>query len=549
MQTLTPGSFLQHGAYRIEAVLGQGGFGITYLATDVNLQRKVAIKEFFPKDYCEREDATSHVTLGTRNTAEFVNRLMAKFLKEARNIAKLNHPGIIRIFAAFEENNTAYYVMEYIEGESLSAMVKRGGPLPSSRAMRYVKEAGKALEYVHRLKINHLDIKPANIMVRRSDDTPVLIDFGLSKQYDSAGSQTSTTPTGISHGYAPLEQYNEGGVRNFSPQTDEYSLGATLYYLLSGVVPPHATTLNEEELTFPQGIPARLIAPISKSMSSARKDRYPDVATFIRALNLSDEEDDTQLPDTDTVGGSTDQSPDTDASSGGSHDRRFKPKMKWIIMLTAAVVAVGIGLLVWFNAINTTVSEPDGYISNHGYVDLGLPSGLKWATTNVGASSPSEYGNYYAWGKTTSWSLYDHSDSLRYLTLISDLRTSGIIDTSGELTMSHDVSQTKWRSTWRMPTRDEFQELIDNCTWSWISMKRGYKVTGPNGNSIFLPAAGFSQGNSPIATGANGFYWSTTPYEDGNGRVGSFCLRFHSGDWEMSSGARSQGRTVRPVSK
>ena len=120
MQGLRPGSFLRNQTYRIEKVLGQGGFGITYLATDMNLDRKVAIKEFFPKDYCDRNETTSHVTLGTRSNTEFVSRLKAKFLKEARNIAKFEHPGIIRIHAAFEENNTAYYIMDYIEGHSLS---------------------------------------------------------------------------------------------------------------------------------------------------------------------------------------------------------------------------------------------------------------------------------------------------------------------------------------------------------------------------------------------------------------------------------------------
>lgn len=234
-QGLKNGAFLRHNTYRIEKVLGQGGFGITYLATDLTLDRLVAIKEFFPKDYCDRASDTSHITLGTSSSSEFVSRLKAKFLKEARNIAKFDHPGIIRIHAAFEENNTAYYVMDYIIGESLSDKVKRLGALSADDALRYIKEVAKALEYVHDKRINHLDIKPANIMVRESDDSPILIDFGLSKQYDSDGNQTSTTPTGISHGYAPLEQYNDGGVKEFSPQTDIYSLAATLYFLLTGI--------------------------------------------------------------------------------------------------------------------------------------------------------------------------------------------------------------------------------------------------------------------------------------------------------------------------
>ncbi len=342
MHTLTPGSFLQHGTYRIERVLGQGGFGITYLATDINLQRQVAIKEFFPKDYCEREDTTSHVTLGTRNTAEFVNRLKAKFLKEARNIAKLNHPGIIRIYSAFEENNTAYYVMEYIEGGSLSALVKRGGPLSPARAMRYIDEVGEALEYVHRLKINHLDIKPANIMLRESDDTPVLIDFGLSKQYDSEGNQTSTTPTGISHGYAPMEQYNDGGVKEFSPQTDVYSLAATLYYMLSGVTPPQATRLNDEELTFPDLVPASMIGPISKAMSPGRRNRHESVGKFLSDLKNSDEESDTTQFSTPEPQGKVQEEEPEVASEPDSGNKKY-----WLYAAIAAAVLVIAGIVFW----------------------------------------------------------------------------------------------------------------------------------------------------------------------------------------------------------
>lgn len=283
-QRLRPGSTLRGGSYRIEKVLGQGGFGITYLAIDLSLDRKVAIKEFFPKDYCSRDESTSQVTLGTENTAEFVNKLKTKFLKEAKNIAKFDNPGIIKIYAAFEENNTAYYVMDFIDGESLSAIVKREGPLSEQRALQYIEKVGHALEYVHAHKINHLDVKPANIMVRRSDNEPILIDFGLSKQYDSEGNQTSTTPTGISHGYAPMEQYNDGGVKVFSPQTDLYSLAATLYYLLSGVVPPQATRLIDDELTFPALIPTNLIPAISKAMSTARRHRQDTVGKFLEEI-------------------------------------------------------------------------------------------------------------------------------------------------------------------------------------------------------------------------------------------------------------------------
>lgn len=286
-QQLKPGAYLHHNLYRIERVLGQGGFGITYLATDINLDLRVAIKEFFPKSFCNRDETTSQVSLGLTNSAEMVEKLRAKFLKEARNIAKLGCQGIIKVHAAFEDNNTAYYVMDYIEGDNLMNIVKKMGPLTPDVAIGYIETVAKAVDYIHQRNINHLDIKPANILVRRSDNFPLLIDFGLSKRYDEKGHQTSNNPTGISHGYAPIEQYNTSGVRTFSPQTDIYSLGATLYYLLSGITPPEATALNDEELTFPDTIPIELIKPLSKAMSMKRIDRHATVNEFVADIKAA----------------------------------------------------------------------------------------------------------------------------------------------------------------------------------------------------------------------------------------------------------------------
>lgn len=286
-QALIPGSTLFHGSYRIDGVLGQGGFGITYLATDLALERKVAVKEFFPREYCDRDGNTSQVSLGTQNTAEFVGRLREKFLKEARKIAGLNHPHIIRILSCFEEHNTAYYVMDHVDGMNLSDTVKANGPLPVGRAAGYIARIGEALTYIHNRHITHLDVKPGNIMLRVADDTPVLIDFGLAKQYDGRGNQTSTTPTGISKGYAPLEQYQEGGVQEFSPQTDLYALAATFYYLLTGVVPPQATDILNGGLTFPEGFPPRLMPAFKKAMDPIRHNRHASVAEFIAAVNAT----------------------------------------------------------------------------------------------------------------------------------------------------------------------------------------------------------------------------------------------------------------------
>ena len=291
MQQLKVGSSLQGGKYKIEKVLGQGGFGITYLAIQELLNRKVAIKEFFYKDYCERDEATSHVTLGTNSNRELVERFMEKFIKEARTISTLNHPHIIRIYDIFKENNTAYYVMEYIEGESLNDMVNRRGALPEDMAVSYIKQVASALEFVHQHSINHLDVKPANIMVRKEDRKAVLIDFGLSKQYDASGEQTSTTPVGISHGYAPMEQYNAGGVGTFSPQTDIYSLGATLYKLVTGNTPPQAIEIFNDSLPeLSANISSFVVEAIKKAMQPKKAERYNSIKEFVFKLNTKQNE-------------------------------------------------------------------------------------------------------------------------------------------------------------------------------------------------------------------------------------------------------------------
>ena len=294
---LKENAILQSGKYRIIRVLGQGGFGITYLAKHSILEKQVAIKEFFPKDFCERESDNTNVTLGNTNTKELVAKLKEKFLKEAKNISKLNHPNIVAIHDIFEENGTAYYIMDYIEGISLNDKIKQDGALLEMEALELIKIIGSAIGYMHGKSMNHLDIKPANIMLRAADNAPILIDFGLSKQYDSSGEQTSTTPVGISHGYAPIEQYKPGGVSTFTPQTDVYALGATLYALLTGNTPPHYTDILEDG--FPEissSISHTTEAAIETAMETKKNNRPASVAEFIALLSLSSEPEPISLP-------------------------------------------------------------------------------------------------------------------------------------------------------------------------------------------------------------------------------------------------------------
>lgn len=288
-QVLREGFLLQGGKYRILGLLGQGGFGITYEAEQVSLGRKVAVKEFFMRGSCERMEDTSSVSVPVTESRALVARFKDKFIREARLIASMEHPHIVKIYDVFEENGTAYYVMESIQGGSLDMLVKTGGPLPESVAVEYIKQIGEALSYVHGCNVLHLDVKPANILLRNNKvNDAVLIDFGISKHYDEAGQQTSSTPVGISEGYAPIEQYRAGDIGKFTPATDVYSLGATLYFLVTGEVPPTASDIIADGgLKRPGFMSDNVWRAISAAMTAAVKSRPGSVAAFLALLSSS----------------------------------------------------------------------------------------------------------------------------------------------------------------------------------------------------------------------------------------------------------------------
>ena len=175
--------------------------------------------------------------------------------------------------------------------------------------------------------------------------------------------------------------------------------------------------------------------------------------------------------------------------------------------------------------------------NGHEYVDLGLPSGLLWATCNVGATSPEEYGNYFAWGETTTKETYTEDNCATYNVSMNDI--------SGNA--QYDAATANWGGTWRMPTYDELNELWIKCTWTWITQNgvNGYNVEGPNGNSIFLPAAGYRGGSSLYNAGSFGGYWSSTPYE--NNDYGAYVLGLYSNGHSTHYTSRYYGQSVRPV--
>ena len=281
---LPDGALLQGGKYRIVRFLGAGGFGCTYEAVFELLGERVAIKEFFPHELCNR-DATGRMSVGTDSRVEFVDRLRRKFVEEARTLFRHKGlDGVVKVSDVFEENGTSYFVMDYIDGQSLRRLIDSRGPLPEDEALRIVREAGHALQSVHARGCLHLDIKPDNIMIA-SDGHPVLIDFGVSKQYSDEDGCNTSTLMGATPGYAPIEQM-KGNVKTFLPATDVYALGATLYAMLSGKTPPDASDLlnDEDSLALPAGVSAATRAAIEAAMQSRVKDRPASVAAFLAML-------------------------------------------------------------------------------------------------------------------------------------------------------------------------------------------------------------------------------------------------------------------------
>ena len=531
---------LQGGKYRIEEILGQGGFGITYLATQVGLNRKVAIKEFFMKEYCNRDEATSSVSLGTVGSRDVVMRFREKFIKEAQNIAALNHPHIIRIYDVFEENNTAYYVMEYLDNASLSEYLKQKGRLLETEALRFIRQIADALSYIHEHKINHLDVKPGNILLDAKNNA-VLIDFGLAKRYDDAGNQTSTTPVGISHGYAPLEQYKKGGVGTFSPTTDIYSLAATLFKLVTGQTPPDAGDVNEDGLPdFPSDISQSTINTITQAMQGSRKNRPQSIADFLKLLDgegvkTQDDDEATEIVGVERPKPTEPKKEEPKQELPNEQKHRKKKSKAWIFILLAIIIG-GAGYYFVNEKMKGEKNEEAKY-NGHEYVDLGLS--VKWATCNVGANKPEDYGNYYAWGETSTKSSYTYDNSKTYGKQMSDIKGKS----------RYDAARANWGGTWRLPTEAELEELKNKCTWKWTTQNgvKGCKVTGPNGNSIFLPAAGYRDRSSLFDDGEYGYYWSSTPDE----KASNFACRlsFSSSEHYVFYGLRDNGKSVRPVSE
>ena len=299
MNVLSNMTTLRGGKYRILRPLGHGSFGVTYLATakfvvkgtlgEMETEVKVAVKEFFMGDINTRAADGSSVE-GSGGSV-FAN-YRKKFRREAENLSKLNHPNIVKVLDVFDENNTTYYVMQYIEGMNLNDYIQKKGRLNETEALGIVKDMGKALSYMHRNRMLHLDIKPKNVMIE-NDGKAILIDFGLAKQYTANGDPESSTSIGMgTPGYAPIEQANYHQDGTFPVTLDIYAFGATIYKMLTGQTPPHASDLLEDG--FPEtmfrslGVSEHIIGCVKKAMGPTKKSRYQSLDVMVGDIECDD---------------------------------------------------------------------------------------------------------------------------------------------------------------------------------------------------------------------------------------------------------------------
>lgn len=542
--------------YVVDSVLGVGGFGITYKVTakikieNIEVKNQFAIKEHFLSDTCERNHATGVISFSAPSRRK-VEQSKIDFLAEANRLNGITHPNIVAVNEVFEANDTAYYVMEYIDGKSLRHYIENNGVLSEKQALAVMTPIFNAINYLHSNRLTHLDIKPDNVMMRLEEEcgelVPVLIDFGLSKHYDENGHPTSTIRIqGCSQGYAPVEQYL--GINSFSPTADVYALGATLYFLLVGVDPTISSELNREELVakLPASLSEQTRNAICNAMKMTKADRTQSIPDFASELGISLSAVSTSISASNFTQQIKKKRPKkNDGSTEIINPDKPKPLSKWWILpvlIALVFVLSGVGAWLFWNNItphtpitdssdkyqqsivetsqdttaakidepsaqpievlNTPESSTQPNVAENIFpeptpvpttplpehaVDLGLS--VYWADCNVGASSPSGSGNFISAKKTQS-------------------------SVSGS-----------W-SGWRVPTKSELDELNTRCSWSWTSQVgvKGYKISR-KGQSIFLPAAGYKANGSVEPVGSYGGYWCSTSKDQSN----YYALFFNKG--------------------
>lgn len=515
-QQLIIGTLLHGGTYKIEKILGQGSFGITYLAEHTNLGKKVAIKEFFMKELNSRGEDGSITGMSDSSLSQ---NYCQKFKKEAINLSRLDHPNIVRVTDSFSENGTFYYVMDFIEGQNLNDYIK-SHYIDEAEAVSIIKSVADALIYMHEEKhMLHLDLKPGNVM-RRNDGHIFLIDFGLSKHYSTDGQPETSTTIGLgTAGYAPIEQGNKAKNGEFRPTIDVYALGATFYKLLTRETPPPASDLvSDDELLEnklrEKGVSDNLIKVVTEAMCPNVRRRTQSIREFrdaltdcsvqtpesiqtksaeketivVKKVTQTTDGEETVVADKGTKNSSLPYNKKAVEETYDEDDDEEDTSRKEIKYFIACLVPLVILYFVFSgfrgcggnkkltseqcaDSIENTFEYPQN--ASGKAVDLGLPSGTLWADRNLDALDETDEGMLFIWGDPTGM-----NDTVKV--------PDNVYNISGT---EYDIVKEKWGEDWCMPNLEQFNELHDQCSIKKIEKNniKGYLVTGPNGNTLFFP--------------------------------------------------------------
>ena len=579
--------------YRIVRYLASGGFGNTYVAEDTRLGGQVAVKEFFMRGTNHRSaDGTTVEVSNDTNTPVFKTQL-EKFKREARRIFELRNDHIIHVSDLFDANGTSYYIMDYVKGTSLANQT-----LSESDAKDVFLQVLDALETMHKAGLYHLDVKPGNIM-RDTNGHCILIDFGASKQLSADERNTLSSSTmAYTPGYAPVEQVTQQS-KEIGPWTDFYALGATLYRLVTGTTPPEVSvtdfTPEGRQFPYPKRISTTIrhtVSTLMNSMHTLRPQNADEVRALLEGTSISidkpilekESKSEETIYDNPTPSSADEKTKRTASSTPRSSSEKspkkqhpFTPtqftsdksnsyqkssnKGLWYTLGSIATMILLTVLLVNYGGCHrktpaiagtdTTSIPTTSYETcpndNHPHaIDLGLPSGTKWACCNIGAKSPEDYGGYYAWGETEEkdnydWKNYSHSDGAE--------ETCKNLGTSLAGT-SYDVAHVKWGNTWQMPSLEQARELQESCIYKWTSFNEimgGMYISRANGATIFLPAAGYYADPGLVRSGEYGNYWLCTPDDDDVSPFSLSCYKEATNTPCFYSVCA--GLTVRPVCK
>lgn len=267
--------------FKILKTIGKGGFSFIYLVEDLNLN-KFAIKEFFMSKCFQRDTDNRTVICTSEYNQIRKDTFQQNFLNEAIIMKSFCHPNVITSYGYFEENNTIYNVMPFLKGITLSQYIETNGKLAEDEAITIIRRLSAAIKYVHSKNICHFDITPNNVFLQ--NENPILIDFGLSHNYNILNPKSSRIRS-ISPGYAPLELFEKNGVPKFSPATDIFGLGATLFTMLTGTIPPTLKSIWHGGLCLPlKNVSLQTQMVIKTAMQICISRRFSCIEQFLHAL-------------------------------------------------------------------------------------------------------------------------------------------------------------------------------------------------------------------------------------------------------------------------